>query len=821
MAKTSIGTLLLNAGIIKEEQLEQSKRIQEEKGGRLGDILIGMGALSEEQFQQFLAKTYHFRYYNLDKLLDTIPDKDLLDILPYKVAANHLLLPLQRDVERSALELATLAPLPEKLKKELLHHAQCKELIYCLGTRENILKAIRYHYARQMMEAASDISGEHESLTPHQSAEVLARMQGLCPSCSYPCDPEATTCPNCGEILRKNPKDPLIGMTLSQKWKLLELVGEGGMGLIYKAVHVETHQDVAIKLLRTQFKVDEQAVQRFYHESQILRKLNHPNIIDVHEFDFEEEIGFYLVMERLEGCDLEQHTARNEGKDLPLELIFEIFIQVADAMYHAHEEGVIHRDLKPENIFLVGGRDNFQKVKLLDFGIAKITEAQAERLTQTGMTLGTPRYLSPEQAMGTGLDHRTDIYSLSVIMFEILTMADLFHADSPYQYLMRHVYTQPAHLWETRPDRNFPVGLDALLQAGLAKNPNDRPANMKVFRDLLIKISLGEFQSEEELFPSLATSTTPPPKTTTSKISLEKPKNIDDNASTDSDLEPIEHFKEIWSDVGALSDLLGIESIETEDLGIESIETEDLGIESIETEDLGIESIETEDLGIESIETEDLGNHFSAKKEVSASPSSPIQKEDFAPLPQASIDSFEEVFKKSQKILQSEEKNNKKKRSGASLTYEEVSRIPSRKGSTYEEVSRIPSSGSLTYEEVSRVSKHGISLTNEEVPRITLKPENAASDKRSSHGYRVRAMLVRKKMATSALKEEALEKERWAKLGKFLFFLFFVIGILLGLRALLPTPHISQLEQEKAIKAWKALQEAPLDVSNNDMDKTP
>ncbi|MBU53920.1 MAG: hypothetical protein CL920_34940 [Deltaproteobacteria bacterium] len=495
--KGSIGTMLLNANVILEEHLQKAKSVQAEKGGRLGDILIGMGALTEDQFQRFLAENYNFGYYGLSKLMSMQLNENLFDLIPYDLALGYLMLPIAKHKQTQTLELAVLAPLPEKLNQQLLHHTQCKRSTYALATRENLQKAIRYHYGKRMR---LNLPNPKPNDQREDSKYLLALQRGLCPSCSFPCDPDQVVCPQCQTIIHRPSNDPLVGRRLGGKWQILRQVGEGGMGLVYQSIHIDTKQDVAVKLLRTQFKVDDQAVQRFYHESQILGKLEHPNIIDVYEFGFEEEIGFFLVMERLEGCDLEQFLSQARSR-LPLPKIYEIFIQVCDAMYHAHEHGVIHRDLKPENIFLIGGPDHISEIKLLDFGIAKIKEDEAKRLTQTGMTLGTPRYLSPEQAMGTQIDHRTDIYSISVILFEALTGKDLFEADSPYQYLMRHVYAPPPDLWDIKPEDDFPVQLNKLIQAGLAKKPSDRPNSMKLYRDLLQKMLDGQELQLEQYLP--------------------------------------------------------------------------------------------------------------------------------------------------------------------------------------------------------------------------------------------------------------------------------------------------------------------------------
>ena len=513
MARTSIGASLVQQGYIKIGQLQSAKQLQQRHGGRLGEILIGMGALTEDQFQRFLANRYQFGYFDSDQLLTLNIKDDLLDVFSYEKALNQLALPVKKGSNGGVLEVITLAPLSDEVVDSLLQLTQQKKIQYHLATRHNLLQAIRYHYGQFLRRTADnepfpglseddalELSSEGLQKKKKSSHSLIAlRREGFCPSCGFPYDPGSAFCPKCGQALNKE-GDPLLGQILENKFQLVKQIGEGGMGLIYEGVQLDTNQPVALKLLRNQFKVDEQAVQRFSNEVEILRRLDHPNILQVHEFVYEERTGFVLVMELLEGCNLEEYIDAHQ-EVLSNEQLAMIFSKVCDGMEHAHQMGIIHRDLKPENIFLVGGPSHIEEIKLLDFGVAKMTESATQGLTQAGIILGTPRYFSPEQAMSRPIDYRSDIYSLGVIFFEILTRTELFQAENPYEYLMRHVYTAPTPITVARPDLTFPQGLESFLLKSLDKNPDNRPTSMRAFKNILLSI----FDDGSEFFKEIIT----------------------------------------------------------------------------------------------------------------------------------------------------------------------------------------------------------------------------------------------------------------------------------------------------------------------------
>ncbi|MCB9643162.1 MAG: protein kinase [Myxococcales bacterium] len=289
----------------------------------------------------------------------------------------------------------------------------------------------------------------------------------------------------------KKAEDPLIGYLVGGQWKMERRVAEGGMGVVYEATHHQRAQRVAVKILQTVLRMDSLHIDRFYHEARILQRLRHPNIVSVYEFGFEEGLGFYLVMELLHGCGLDVYLQLYQGQ-MPLDVLCHIFVQICEGMHYAHEEGVLHRDLKPENIFILQPVQGFERLKLLDFGVGKIVQDKVNAITQHGKTVGTPRYISPEQAVGTPLDRRTDVYSLAVILFEILTGGPLFKAENPAEYMSQHVFTDPPFLSEVAGIGTFPQGIEELLADCLSKHPEHRPDTMLVFRDRLIQSLVDE-----------------------------------------------------------------------------------------------------------------------------------------------------------------------------------------------------------------------------------------------------------------------------------------------------------------------------------------
>jgi serine/threonine-protein kinase len=274
------------------------------------------------------------------------------------------------------------------------------------------------------------------------------------------------------------PKDPFIGRELlGGQFRVLEKVGTGGMGSVYKAEQPAMNRMVAIKILHPKLAGRKDLTSRFRREARAMSQLTHPNTVKVFMYgELEDDGSLYIVMEMLEGRNLNQ-TVRKEGP-MPVERAIPILIQVCGALQEAHDLGIVHRDLKPENIFLSkqGGIPDYPKV--LDFGLAKVTEQQMQPgsviLTQEGMVFGTPEFMSPEQAQGKTLDARSDIYSLAVILYEVLTGKLPFTARTPMEYIQKHVTDPIIPLSDRVPDRKFNKGLDDVLAKALEKHPDKR-----------------------------------------------------------------------------------------------------------------------------------------------------------------------------------------------------------------------------------------------------------------------------------------------------------------------------------------------------------
>jgi serine/threonine-protein kinase len=311
------------------------------------------------------------------------------------------------------------------------------------------------------------------------------------------------------------PQDPFIGREILEgQFQIIQKIGTGGMGSVYKASQPQMNRMVAIKILHPKLVNRRDLTSRFRREARAMSQLTHPNTVKVFLYGELEDGSLYIVMELLEGRNLNQ-AVRREGP-LPVERAIPILIQVCAALHEAHTLGIVHRDLKPENIFLCnqGGLQDFARV--LDFGLAKVTERQMRPgsliLTQEGMVFGTPEFMSPEQAQGRELDARSDIYSLAVILYEAITGKLPFNAQTPMEYIQKHVLERPISLSERAPELSLPVGLEAVVAKALAKKPEERWQSAAEFATALHSVLIGtsaEAASAGAL--SLLPLTPPPP----------------------------------------------------------------------------------------------------------------------------------------------------------------------------------------------------------------------------------------------------------------------------------------------------------------------
>jgi len=287
-------------------------------------------------------------------------------------------------------------------------------------------------------------------------------------------------------IVRENYKDPLVGQVLENKYRILEVIGWGGMSVVYKARHVLVDRLVAIKTVK--FKPNERpdVWQRFQREIVTLSRLSHPNVVTVYDCIVGNDGQPYVVMDHIQGCTLDD-ILQSAGR-LQLRRLCSIASQVASAVEHAHRHNVIHRDLKPANIMILGEDDNFE-VKVVDFGLAKLGEDD-QRLTQTGQLWGSPPYISPEQIKGGNVDHRCDIYSLGIVTYEMATGRDPFASEVVYEMLHHHLHHDPPSFAEVCPSSPPPRELEAVVKKALAKDPNDRHQSMAEFKEDLERACL-------------------------------------------------------------------------------------------------------------------------------------------------------------------------------------------------------------------------------------------------------------------------------------------------------------------------------------------
>jgi serine/threonine protein kinase/cytochrome c-type biogenesis protein CcmH/NrfG len=285
-------------------------------------------------------------------------------------------------------------------------------------------------------------------------------------------------CPQDGTALKK--ADPWAeGTVIRGKYRILSKIGQGGMGAVYKALHLPFQELRALKVMSPDLMNDQAFVKRFEHEAILARKLQHPNAVRVEDIDENEESQPFIVMEYIEGRSLK--SSIETESPMPASRVRSIIKQVASALDAAHRLGIVHRDVKPENIILVQGPDG-EVAKVLDFGVAKTNERVSEtagwNLTQTGTVLGTPSYMSPEQALwrrGDELDGRSDIYSLGVVMYQMLTGELPLKAETPLEILTALVHAPPKPIAEVRPDLPIPERLANLVMRTLEKDRELRP----------------------------------------------------------------------------------------------------------------------------------------------------------------------------------------------------------------------------------------------------------------------------------------------------------------------------------------------------------
>jgi eukaryotic-like serine/threonine-protein kinase len=310
-----------------------------------------------------------------------------------------------------------------------------------------------------------------------------------CPACDHVNVDGARYCAKCGALMpvaHVDGNDPMIGTVVGGRYRITGLLGEGGMGRVYTGEQQmgTAVRKVAVKTLLQEFSKDPQVVARFMRECGTVVELEHPNTIKFYDFGQTDSGDLYIAMEFVDGKPLSEIIER-EGA-MTFERVDKIMKQICGSLHEAHEKGVVHRDLKPENVILTTRAGETDFVKVLDFGIAKrhdqADSKKEQKLTQAGMVLGTPPYMSPEQFTGKELDRRSDIYSLGVMSYEMLTGRLPFDANTPWEWATQHMTQQPFPFEQTGAiAAQIPPPMKSAIMRALSKDPNGRQATAKQF----------------------------------------------------------------------------------------------------------------------------------------------------------------------------------------------------------------------------------------------------------------------------------------------------------------------------------------------------
>jgi serine/threonine-protein kinase len=305
--------------------------------------------------------------------------------------------------------------------------------------------------------------------------KIASAIQGRDPEASLDIPPPAEVTPP--EERGPDTTDPYIGTTFDHRYKIQKLLGEGGMGYVYLARHKVIDKKVAVKVLRSDMARDREILDRFLQEAKAASSIGNPHIVDISDFGDLPDGSTYFVMEFLEGQSLSQLV--DSGVRLPVERICHIAIQLCEGLGAAHQRGIVHRDLKPDNVYLIERGSDHDFIKILDFGIAKVSGNANTKLTKAGAVFGTPHYMSPEQAAGAPVDHRTDIYALGVMLYEMVSGQLPFNADNFMGILTQHMYKAPVPIRALVPGPECPPGLEAVILKCLSKKPEGRYQSME------------------------------------------------------------------------------------------------------------------------------------------------------------------------------------------------------------------------------------------------------------------------------------------------------------------------------------------------------
>ena len=302
----------------------------------------------------------------------------------------------------------------------------------------------------------------------------------ICPQCGAEYELDQRFCPKDGTTLRlQNATGDLVGAIIADRYHVIGKLGEGGMGQVYLAEHVKMGRRSALKVMNPALVKDADAISRFNREAANASRINHPNVANVYDFGETPDGIIYLAMELIEGPTLTKVI--EEHGPLPPSRVATIVRQAAEALAVAHDMGIVHRDLKPDNIMLARNRDGSDCAKIVDFGIAKAADSAAQKVTKTGLVIGTPEYMSPEQLAGDTLDGRSDIYSLALVAFNMLTGKLPFPAETAQESMIMRLTEAPKKLAQVRPEVPWTEPVQMALDRALQRDVSARYASASEF----------------------------------------------------------------------------------------------------------------------------------------------------------------------------------------------------------------------------------------------------------------------------------------------------------------------------------------------------
>jgi hypothetical protein len=307
----------------------------------------------------------------------------------------------------------------------------------------------------------------------------------VCPQCGTEYPANARFCEIDGTALRSagGEQQDMVGSIVADRYHIMKKLGEGGMGQVYLAEHVKMGRKSALKVMHPGMVKDVDAISRFNREAANASRISHPNVAAVYDFGETSDGIIYLAMEFVDGPPLTKVI--EQAGCLPAKRAAEIVRQTGEALAVAHDMAIVHRDLKPDNIMVAKTREGRDLVKVVDFGIAKAAGSEAQKVTKTGLVVGTPEYMSPEQLAGDKLDGRSDIYSLGLVAFNMLTGKLPFPSDSAQESMIMRLTDRPKPLAEMRPEVSWPADVQAVMDKALERDVSSRYQTASEFaRDL-------------------------------------------------------------------------------------------------------------------------------------------------------------------------------------------------------------------------------------------------------------------------------------------------------------------------------------------------